>query len=593
MNRFRLKIVTLVFLLFSLCLTSCGNAEPVSAVSEKLQKEAGFIELLNNMDRLPSCFTMDMSPSAFYYKTGSNGMSSIDFPDKFDLRDFDVVPEVRHQGLWGTCWGFATTAASEISMLYEMGLTADEFRKEYGRSMDLSEKHLAWFANSAINENSAVPAQDGEGMHLYNGTGETNEIYDFGGFSIYASTAYSAGMGPVNEEAAPYVNSAGEKSTDGDWSLPEEDRLLNNYELENSNILPDPSTVDMDGNYVYNEIGTLAIKSELLAGRAVSITYNTGDDSAFPYTGDPSVCVNHAATVIGWDDSFPAECFGKGGPAENGAWIVRNSWGKNWGEAGYFYLSYYDSSISSPQSFDFFTTPYTVETIDINAYDYMPVFACNTSLTQEPVLFANIFEMTENCVMEYVSCMTGEFSTEVTFDIYLLDGEAETPAEGKLIDSVTETFDFAGYHRVPLTVNLHFDEGDRVSVVISEKIQDYDGKQMYVFVNGVNNSEKTIREIMGDDGKDSATYAVGVINRGESFVSFGEDNWYDWLDVVNEFKTTDGSSASLEYDNFSIKTYSRPYDAVLLCHDIEEHEKENGTVEFICKDCGYVMQDAD
>lgn len=38
----------------------------------------------------------------------------------------------------------------------------------------------------------------------------------------------------------------------------------------------------------------------------------------------------HAITIVGWDDS----CDG------SGAWIVKNSWGENWGEEGYFRIKY-------------------------------------------------------------------------------------------------------------------------------------------------------------------------------------------------------------------------------------------------------------
>ena len=51
----------------------------------------------------------------------------------------------------------------------------------------------------------------------------------------------------------------------------------------------------------------------------------------------------HGINVIGWDDNFPKENFtGKYQPTKDGAWIVTNSWGEDWGKDGYFYISYED-----------------------------------------------------------------------------------------------------------------------------------------------------------------------------------------------------------------------------------------------------------
>ena len=54
--------------------------------------------------------------------------------------------------------------------------------------------------------------------------------------------------------------------------------------------------------------------------------------------------INHAVTIVGWDDNYPKENF-NGNPPGDGAWIVKNSWGVAYGEMGYYYVSYYDTSI--------------------------------------------------------------------------------------------------------------------------------------------------------------------------------------------------------------------------------------------------------
>ncbi len=53
---------------------------------------------------------------------------------------------------------------------------------------------------------------------------------------------------------------------------------------------------------------------------------------------------NHLVTIVGWDDSFSKNNFSKTPPG-NGAFIIKSSWGIDWGDNGYFYISYYDSNI--------------------------------------------------------------------------------------------------------------------------------------------------------------------------------------------------------------------------------------------------------
>ena len=60
------------------------------------------------------------------------------------------------------------------------------------------------------------------------------------------------------------------------------------------------------------------------------------------YTGDRGP--DHAVLIIGWDDNFSRDNFPEENrPQKDGAYIVLNSWGKDWGEDGIFYLSYEDS----------------------------------------------------------------------------------------------------------------------------------------------------------------------------------------------------------------------------------------------------------
>lgn len=52
---------------------------------------------------------------------------------------------------------------------------------------------------------------------------------------------------------------------------------------------------------------------------------------------------NHAISIIGWDDNFSKENFPVGHkPEKDGAYLALNSWGDNWGDNGYFWISYED-----------------------------------------------------------------------------------------------------------------------------------------------------------------------------------------------------------------------------------------------------------
>ena len=65
--------------------------------------------------------------------------------------------------------------------------------------------------------------------------------------------------------------------------------------------------------------------------------------SCYPFDG----VVNHAVTLIGWDDNYKKENFSSNsGVTTDGAWIVKNSYGTSWGDDGYFYISYEDKSLT-------------------------------------------------------------------------------------------------------------------------------------------------------------------------------------------------------------------------------------------------------
>lgn len=238
-------------------------------------------------------------------------------PSTYNLVDY--IPEnmvVRNQLLRGGCWTFASlgTLESNLAMTdYYNGITD---RKHY----DFSEKHMEYslsryFLNGEINE---------YGLNRYVGTG--------GNFTM-ASAYLTNGFGAIDESSMPYND---------------DNVLIDISEIQNKTVT---SQVFDTAIFPYHEVSDndiedfkIKMKNHIMnyGGLMVGIrsssdesTYYNADKAAY-YCNDKDKCVpNHAVLVVGWIDDYDKSNFGRIDgeefvqPQNNGAWIVRNSWGAN------------------------------------------------------------------------------------------------------------------------------------------------------------------------------------------------------------------------------------------------------------------------
>lgn len=188
-----------------------------------------------------------------------------------------------------------------------------------------------------------------------------------------------------------------------------------------------------------------------------SSSYNPAN-YAYYYSGRSTS--NHAITLVGWDDTFSRTKFRPSAPG-NGAFIAKNSWGPNWGQSGYFYISYYDRNIGSDNA------AFTGEPLGNynREYQYDPLgwvtsYGCNANTGW----FANIFTSVSAGNLAAVSFYSATTNSPYVIRVYT--NPTNGPASGTLARDVTGTVASPGYHTVKITSPVTLNAGDTFSVVV-------------------------------------------------------------------------------------------------------------------------------
>ena len=530
-------------------------------------------------------------------------------PAAFDLRDRGVVTSVKNQSPWGSCWAFGGCGAAEISILTRMGLTDAQFKKKYGRALNLSEKQLNWWTYHHVPE-SVSKKQAGEGVYLFEENAKDklarNTAYDVGGTPFNVTSVFSSGIGPSLETGILRYHGFDAKGrpsgdTKADWTLPDESMAGYSFQLTDGNVLPAPAIwedeLDENGQPVYigyNADATEAIKRELYKGRGVNIVYKadisqpqelesgevkrTYISEHWAQYVDEDFMPNHAVCAVGWDDNYPVENFNADHqPPGPGAFLIKNSWGTetadkkshNYHEGygmldeqgrhtGYFWLSYYDKSIYMAESFDFLNERATQDMI-VGEYDMLQGgkdddlrFADDG---RKKRLMANVYEAPADMRIYAVGADTYFPDTTVRFDVYDIDQDYTHPTHGTMVASRTVTFPYAGYHRINLSGKHKIKKGDYYSVVVTQTIKTGKGKK-YLATAPFGYGKK-LAKMNG-----YPYYSKAVVNKGESFFGKVDKNgkikWTDWTEVIKKERKREKDFRLIEIDNFAIKAFSHP-----------------------------------
>ncbi|MCH5188559.1 MAG: Ig-like domain-containing protein [Oscillospiraceae bacterium] len=180
----------------------------------------------------------------------------------------------------------------------------------------------------------------------------------------------------------------------------------------------------------------------------------------------------HAVAIVGWDDNYPASNF-NGAASGDGAFICKNSWGDDWGEDGYFYISYYDEYLGYEAEDDIsYVVNYSGAPDYNKIYQYDPLGETGwlTYETGRELYQANVYpeagrSITSDETLKAVGFYTHENNLE--YEVYVVTnytGSSSLKSLGKV--RAGGIMADMGYHTVSLDEPVLLKAGSRFAVVV-------------------------------------------------------------------------------------------------------------------------------
>ena len=339
-----------------------------------------------------------------------SGGGDVKLPSAYDYRKTGRAPQIGNQGSLGTCWAFASLKALESSLLP-------------GKSLELSVDHMTL-------HNSFSMSQDAGGEYTM-------------------SRAYLlAWQGPVLESEDPY----------GDGYSP--DGLKPCLHVQDIQILP-AKDYEAIKQAVYRYGGVQSsLYTSMRNYQSESVYYNRTTNS-YCYIGDEKP--NHDSVIIGWDDNYSKDNFNMGLEGD-GAFICTNSWGEDFGDQGYFYVSYYDTNIGVHNIV--YTGVEPADNYDHNYQSDLCGWVGQIGYGRDSAWFANAYTAGKGENLEAAGFYATDQNTDYELYVARHLGEKADQTFGQRVKVAEGRLRYAGFYTIPLDQKIVLDDGEKFAIIV-------------------------------------------------------------------------------------------------------------------------------